>query len=120
MEHAENILANEVEQRLKALNTNAFAVERAHDLPADAVRSILRGGKKSGTTLNRAQDVCRALGLEFYIGPPRDHGTQPPDADPAGLAHLPLHEALLAAGDGKITQSMWSTIWHSERTGFGK
>lgn len=100
MEHAENALAREVENRLKALETNAFAVEKAYGLPADAVRSILRGGKKSGTTLNRAQDVCRALGLEFYIGPPREIGPLPPAADPSELANIPLHEAFLSAGPG--------------------
>lgn len=100
MEHAEESLIRLVSERLKALKTNAFAVERHAGLPADAIRGILRGGKKSGTTLNRAQDVCAALGLELYIGPVRDHGPQPPDADPSSLAHIPLHEALLSAGSG--------------------
>ena len=100
MEPAENTLARLIEQRLKALETNAFAFEKAHGLPADAVRSVLRGGKKAGTALNRAQELCAALGLELYIGTPRDQGPQPPDADPSVLANIPLHEAFLAAGDG--------------------
>ncbi|CUH68036.1 Pyocin repressor protein [Thalassovita gelatinovora] len=68
----------------------------------DAVRSILRGGKKSGTTLNRAKDVCDALGLEIYIGPTRDVAgiDQPPAADPEEFARIPLHNASLAAGNG--------------------
>ncbi len=101
MEHAENALAREVENRLKALETNAFAVEKAYGLPADAVRSILRGGKKSGTTLNRAQDVCRALGLEFYIGPPRDTGPVTQIVlNGADYASISLHDAWLSAGSG--------------------
>lgn len=100
MEHAEQTLARLIEQRLKALNTNAFAFEKLHNLPADAIRSVLRAEKKSGTGLNRAQQICDALGLELYIGPPRDDGPQPSDADLRTLANVPLHEALLAAGDG--------------------
>lgn len=102
MEPAENTLYRVVSERLKELETNAFAVEKAAGLPADAVRSILRGGKKSGTALNRAKDVCDALGLEFYIGPPRDiaGAPQPPAADPAELADIPLYNSGLAAGGG--------------------
>ncbi|WP_126976490.1 S24 family peptidase [Frigidibacter oleivorans] len=66
-----------IDQRLKALDTNAFAFERSHGLPADAVRSVLRGNKKSGTTLNRAQQLCDALGIELYIGPPRSDDAEP-------------------------------------------
>lgn len=74
MEQAEQTFARLVADRLKALNTNAFAVENAAGLPEDAVRSILRGGKKSGTTLNRAKAVCEALGLELYVGKKRGLG----------------------------------------------
>lgn len=97
METAENAFAAAVDERLKALETNAFAVERAHDLPQDAVRSILRGAKKAGTTLNHAKQVCEALGLELYIGPPRPSA---PAADPDAFALIPLHEAELSAGAG--------------------
>lgn len=89
-----------MEERLKALKTNAFAFERAANLPSDAIRSILRGGKKSGTALNRASEICEALGLELYIGPPLDHGDRPPVADAEEFAHIPLHSAVLAAGEG--------------------
>ena len=60
-----------VEQRLKALDTNAFSVEKAHGLPLDAIRNVTRSEKRSGPTLVRAEESCDALGLEFYIGPPR-------------------------------------------------
>lgn len=101
MEHAEEALRDLVAQRLKALDTNAFAVETAAGLPEDTIRSILRGLKKSGTTLNKAKAVCDALGIEFYLGPRR-----PPE--PVGVveisgssfAHIPLHDAWLSAGPG--------------------
>lgn len=100
MEHAQNTLARHVSERLLALGTNAFALEKAAGLPADAVRSILRGGKKAGTTLNRAQDVCNALGLELYIGPRRDSGPVEVIDREAEYAHIPVHDAMLAAGAG--------------------
>jgi phage repressor protein C with HTH and peptisase S24 domain len=100
VEHAQDTLAREVSERLSALGTNAFAVENSAGLPADAVRSILRGGKKAGTTLNRAQDVCNALGLELYIGPRRDSGAVQVIDREAEYAHIPVHDAMLAAGAG--------------------
>lgn len=52
------------------------------------------------TNFHALQRLADVLGLECYFGPPRDHGPQPPEADPASLAQIPLHEALLAAGHG--------------------
>lgn len=89
-----------VSQRLKALGTNAYAAETAAGLPPDAIRNVVRSEKRAGPTLSRVQEICDALGLELYIGPPRDEGPQPPAADPSTLANIPLHEALLGAGDG--------------------
>lgn len=101
MDHAEETLKRLVEQRLKALNTNAFAVETAAGLPEDTIRSILRGLKKSGTTLNKAKAVCDALGIDFHLGPrrpPEPVGTV--EIDGANFARVPLHEASLSAGPG--------------------
>lgn len=101
MKHAEETLKELVEQRLKALNTNAFAVETEAGLPEDTIRSILRGLKKSGTTLNKAKAVCDALGIEFYLGPRR-----PPEPvgmieiDGTDFSRIPLHDAWLSAGPG--------------------
>lgn len=99
MEPAETTFSRLVEQRLKALDTNAFAFEKAHALPEDAVRSVLRGGKKTGTALNRAQELCAALGLEFYIGPQRPAQAPPPIND-SDFARIPLVDAQLSAGAG--------------------
>ena len=103
MEHAEKALAEHVAQRLEALGTNAFAAERANGLPADAIRSILRGEKKSGTTLNKAKEVCDALGLEFYIGPKREV-TAAPSTTVAGenFSTVARFDAAGAAGEGMI------------------
>lgn len=101
MEQAEESLKKLVAQRLKELDTNAFAVETAAGLPEDTVRAILRGLKKSGTTMNKAKAVCDALGIEFYLGPRR-----PPEPvahveiDGSDFTRIPLHEAWLSAGPG--------------------
>ncbi len=90
-----------IEQRLKALNTNAFAAESAANLPADAIRNVIRSEKRAGPTLTRVQEICDALGLELYIGEPRDTGPiEQIVVDGGEYAHIPLHDALLAAGAG--------------------
>ncbi len=102
MEYAEQTLAELVQQRLAELGTNAFAFERAHNLPPDAIRSILRGGKKSGTTLNRAQMICEALNIDFHIGPPSHPETSKVTViKGSDFAAVPRFEAELAAGDGR-------------------
>jgi hypothetical protein len=101
VEHAEETLKQLVAQRLKALDTNAFAVETATGLPEDTIRSILRGLKKSGTTLNKAKAVCDALGIEFYLGPrrpPQPVGVLEMDGD--SFARISVHDAWLSAGPG--------------------
>lgn len=71
MKTAEEALQEAVAERVEALGSNPFALEQKFGLPEDAIRSILRGKKKAGTALNKAQVVCAALGLELYVGPPR-------------------------------------------------
>lgn len=91
-----------VEERLKALKTNAFAVEKAFGLPPDAIRNVVRSEKRSGPTLSRVQEICRALDLEIYIGARResvsDHAL--PQVEHEQFAKIPLHAAFLAAGGG--------------------
>lgn len=91
---------------MKALGTNPFALEQLHGLPEDAVRSILSGSKKLGTALNRAQAVCDALGLELYIGPPRDPGsTMTAEVGGDDFAAIPRYDAELSAGDGVANET---------------
>lgn len=97
------IFAEAVSAKLHELKENAFAVEKAAGLPVDAIRSVIRDDdKRAVPRINRAKEICDILGLEFYIGPPRDPAgaLQPPAADPAELAHIPLYNAGLAAGTG--------------------
>jgi SOS-response transcriptional repressor LexA len=101
--YAENILAEAIQNRLNELETNAFAVEKLNGLPEDAIRSILKGGRKSGTSINRAQEICAALGIELYIGPPRETGTvYTTQIDREDFAAIPRVDARLAAGAGAM------------------
>lgn len=102
MEHAQKTLIEAVRRRLKELEKTPYAVEKAAGLPEDAIRSILRGGRKTGSTLNGAQAVCDALDLELYIGSPR--------SDPAPVALIKdepfdtvaRFDAQSAAGNGIV------------------
>lgn len=101
MEPAEKILQRYVARTLQELGSNPFAFEQEHSLPEDTVRSILNGTKKLGTTLNKAQLVCEALGLELYIGPPRESAPVEKLAlDGSEYSKIPLHDAHLSAGSG--------------------
>lgn len=64
----------------------------------DGLIRDIRAGRLPG--IDKLEALFELLDLEFYFGPQRDHGPQPPEADPAALAQIPLHEALLAAGNG--------------------
>lgn len=47
------------------------------------------------------QALCDVLGWEFYVGPPRETGiVEQLSVGSTEYAHIPLHSALLAAGDG--------------------
>lgn len=103
MRHEEIAFSELVAERLKELGTTAFAVEKANGLPPDAVRNVLRGAKKSGTPLNRAREVCDALGLDLYIGPRRDPARPAPEPfeiDGEDFATIPRVAAEASAGPG--------------------
>ena len=53
-----------VRQRLDALGTSAITAAEAAGLPRDAIRYVLRGHQPS---LDRAAEICEALGLELLI-----------------------------------------------------
>ena len=60
----------------KGLSVNAVA-ERA-DISTSTLQSYLKDDGASDPTLAKAEKVCAAVGLEFYIGPPRySYGSQP-------------------------------------------
>ena len=57
-----------VRRRLREIKRSKHGAARAGGLPADAIRSVLEGHTPK---MDRAAAICAAVGLEFYIGPPR-------------------------------------------------
>ncbi|WP_010142187.1 S24 family peptidase [Oceanicola sp. S124] len=104
MEDFGKTFADAVAQQLQALNKNAFAVEKEGGLPVDAIRSVVRDDEKRAVPrITRAKEICDLLGLEFYIGPPRDTGpVKQIVLDGGDYAHIPVHSATLSAGGGAI------------------
>lgn len=89
-----------VRKRLEALNSSAYAEERKADLPADAIRNIMRAGDPHGPRLARLQEVCDALGLDLYIGEPGAGRASSGGPIPDDFAAIPHLEAVLSAGPG--------------------
>lgn len=58
------------------------------------------------TNFHALRKLADVLGMECYFGPPRDTGAIAHVViDSADYAHIPLHEALLAAGSGNENES---------------
>ena len=61
--------AEAIRRRLAEKGQSKYRAALNSGLPQDAIRSVLSG---HDPRLNRVEQICRALGLELYIGPPRD------------------------------------------------
>ena len=64
-----------VRSRLDEIGQSPYRAAVSHRLPRDAIRYVLSGRMPR---LDRALEICEALDLEFYVGPPR-----PPPQEPA-------------------------------------
>lgn len=96
-------LRSAVIEAVDASNLSHRNFESAKGLPPWALKGLLAKDWRA-PSLDKAKQIADAIGLELYIGPPRD--TAPtPSADPESFAHIPLHEALLAAGGGAMNGS---------------
>ena len=72
--------AEAVRRRLAERGQSQYRAALNNGLPQDAIRSVLNGHVPR---LNRVEQICRALGLELYIGPPRDVQVEADGAEPA-------------------------------------
>ena len=72
--------AEVVRRRLTERGQSQYRAAVNSGLPQDAIRSVLNGHIPR---LNRVEQICRALGLEFYIGPPRDVQIEADGAEPS-------------------------------------
>lgn len=57
-----------VRDALTLQGTNAYRAAQAAGLPQNSIRYLLEGREPK---LSRMIEICRALDLEFYVGPPR-------------------------------------------------
>ncbi|MFN3662344.1 helix-turn-helix transcriptional regulator [Yoonia sp.] len=103
MEHTVKPFSDIVSEQLKLLETNAFAVEQAHGLKADTIRSVIRSDDRRATpNIDRAREICAALGLEFYIGPPRETEAIPHTMiSGKDYATVSYHDVSASAGPGE-------------------
>ena len=58
-----------IQSEIARQGTNPFRLAKENGLPSNALRHALDGHEPKAT---RLAEICRALDLEFYIGPPRD------------------------------------------------
>ena len=72
--------AEAVRRRLAERGQSQYRAAVNSGLPQDAIRSVLNGHVPR---LNRVEQICRALGLELYIGPPRDVPIEAESAEPS-------------------------------------
>jgi len=72
--------ADVVRRRLAERGQSQYRAAVNSGLPQDAIRSVLNGHVPR---LNRVEQICRALGLELYIGPPRDVQVEADGAEPS-------------------------------------
>ena len=100
---AEREFVARIRETLAARGLSARAAALQSGLPIRAMQGVLEGHSPS---LGRAAEICVALGLEFYVGPPRGSGTsdapsQIPGPDPTHLpaaVHAPMpSEVILEA-----------------------
>jgi phage repressor protein C with HTH and peptisase S24 domain len=87
-----------VRARLAELDLKAYAVEQTSPLKEGSVRNVLRGRVPG---LGTAFDICEALGLELYIGPPRQDPDEPlVDRDDEDLEMIRRFDVAVGAGHG--------------------
>ena len=88
--------AEAVRRRLAERGQSQYRAAINSGLPQDAIRSVLNGHVPR---LSRVEQICRALGLELYVGPPRDVQVEADGAEPSRpLTRFGLERPTAGAG----------------------
>ena len=74
-----------VQDALRKSKMGARRFEGAHGLQMWALRGLLDPTRKQSPSIDRAAEICKAIGLAIHIGPPRESSTPVPSA-PTGAA----------------------------------
>lgn len=100
------MLLQEIKARLSSGGPSHRGLEKELGLKRNALKGIL--DKESRTpSVDNAKKIAEALGLEFYIGPPRETGpVYNVSLDSADYAPIPRLDARLAAGGGAINDQV--------------
>ena len=103
-----------IRQALADRGTTAYRASLDAGLPGNAIRYALEA---RATKSDRLAEICDALGLEFYVGPPR---TEPQAArgsgvSPAGLDDLEtgaraLNRVVAEAGGNPVPDDLWPVL----------
>ena len=72
------IIRGAVRKRLRQDSLGARRFEELNGLRRNSLHGILRKSQPKVPSVNLAAEICSALGLEFYIGPPKDRDTEIP------------------------------------------
>ena len=101
--------AETIRRRLAEHGPSKYGAAVNSGLPQDAIRSVLNGHIPR---LNRVEQICRAIGLELYIGPPRDVQVEADSAQPSRpltrfdpSVQLPVRVLLPPAPDAYLMKS---------------
>ena len=102
-----------VRSRLEEIGQSPYRAAVSHRLPRDAIRYVLSGRMPR---LDRVAQICDALGLEFYVGPPRpasETGPGPGTDVPASSLVRPTQELVrlvYEAGYDPIPNDLWPDL----------
>jgi len=96
--------AIEARRKELGLSQSELSIRAFGTSGTSAIQNIRRG---SSPSVDKVAKIARALGLEFYIGPPRETGpVYTVEIDGADYAPIPRVDARLAAGDGAINDQV--------------
>ncbi len=69
-----------VQDALRKSKMGARRFEGAHGLQMWALRGLLDPTRKQSPSIDRAAEICKAIGLAIHVGPPREFSTPAPSA----------------------------------------
>lgn len=83
-----------IRKEIEARGTNPHRAAKDARLPKNSIRYVLDGHEPRA---GRLIEICAALGLEVYVGPPRKAAAGARDADPGPIREQPPPYAELPA-----------------------
>lgn len=94
-----------LKEMIDARGTSERRFEDDFKLPKWSLRGILDPKRAQVPSIDKAKEICDALGLEFYIGPPRDRPGQRLELAGEEFASVPLYDPTASAGPGDVVEA---------------